>query len=772
MADTIARLIFQAETKELQAATNRLKEIGKVSKSTASSVRSLNKAFNDQHKALKGELQTTSSATQKRKEFGRATKNTASEIKKSTVIVDAQGNALKKLKDTESKVTQGTQKNTEATKIANAVRRAEIKAYQENAKRKEKAALASNKLTKKEKELTKTNEKLANSFRNASTATAALQGPLNGLSGRLSFIATGLGRIGVSGLAASASFVGLAFAIRNSLQVFQEYELQMMKVEALVKSTGGTAGFTSNQLNEMAVGLATATMASANEMRNAQGILLTFKAISGDVFESALGLTVDIGAAMGQTASSGAKQLGKALEDPARNMTGLTRAGISFTKQEKERITVLQRSGDLQGAQAIIIKTLQDQLGGAGTGGGLAGAADLVADNFERLNIAIAEEFGFAGLATKATLGLANALGFLTDKITETPEEELARLLGTDTAASTSTGGRSRNVNFDKPAQEKSSRGSGRSRSGGGRSANVDFDPVQTRINELQAILAAEEKARSDAKAAAALKQEEIAEEARVEQEILKNNLQVQRDAIKENRLREETDFLDANAVRLEMLYNQAELEYEAAVLKYGRLDELADIRREKERLADAEFNKQRMADAKAAEKFEFESKKRGVNAGLQLLGAFANGSKKIRKAIIIAETGMALADNARTTTVNMGLAAQSQLSLPTPDAPARAKAAAAAEKTFGTIRQAAIIASAAGRLSGGGGGGGGGGGAAGAASAAPIQPAANDEIVAAPQAINVTVDGSIDPTGARRIIEAINEATEDGLEINALVGT
>jgi hypothetical protein len=43
---------------------------------------------------------------------------------------------------------------------------------------------------------------------------------------------------------------------------------------------------------------------------------------------------------------------------------------------------------------------------------------------------------------------------------------------------------------------------------------------------------------------------------------------------------------------------------------------------------------------------------------------------------------------------------------------------------------------------------------------------------VAAPQAINVTVDGSIDPTGARRIIEAINEATEDGLEINALVGT
>jgi len=71
-------------------------------------------------------------------------------------------------------------------------------------------------------------------------------------------------------------------------------------------------------------------------------------------------------------------------------------------------------------------------------------------------------------------------------------------------------------------------------------------------------------------------------------------------------------------------------------------------------------------------------------------------------------------------------------------------------------------------------GGGGGGGGSTGASAAAqtPVQEAANDEIIQAPQAINVTVDGSIDPEGARRIIEAINEATEDGLEINALVGS
>ena len=69
-----------------------------------------------------------------------------------------------------------------------------------------------------------------------------------------------------------------------------------------------------------------------------------------------------------------------------------------------------------------------------------------------------------------------------------------------------------------------------------------------------------------------------------------------------------------------------------------------------------------------------------------------------------------------------------------------------------------------------------GGGGAVAAVAAArdaPIQDAANDEPeTAASRVVNVTVDGTIDPEGARRIIEAINEATEDGLEINALVGT
>jgi len=112
---------------------------------------------------------------------------------------------------------------------------------------------------------------------------------------------------------------------------------------------------------------------------------------------------------------------------------------------------------------------------------------------------------------------------------------------------------------------------------------------------------------------------------------------------------------------------------------------------------------------------------------------------------------------------------------------PALGIAAAAAAVMAGMANVRAIQATQFNKGGSGGGGGrpsvprstGSGISASNAAQAAPIQ-AANDEDTEslAPSVINVTVDGTIDPSGARAIIEAINEATEDGLEINALVGT
>lgn len=207
----------------------------------------------------------------------------------------------------------------------------------------------------------------------------------------------------------------------------------------------------------------------------------------------------------------------------------------------------------------------------------------------------------------------------------------------------------------------------------------------------------------------------------------------------------------------------------------------LAEQEAEAEQLTFLQQMRQKFGDDtltanEVSDKMLLDGKKRTLSATMNLMAGFAGKNKALARALIVVQTGIALADNARTTAVNMMLARQSQLSLPTPDAPARAAAAAAVEKTIGTVNAAAIVASAAGQISSagssGGGGGGGGASAGSVASGMAIQPEVAETPEQASQVVNVTVDGTIDPNGARAIIEAINDATMDGLEINALVGS
>lgn len=590
------------------------------------------------------------------------------------------------------------------------------------------------KVGKSTKKTGKATNKMADSFRNASTATAALQGPLNGLSGRLSFIATGLSRVGAGGLALGAGIAGLGFAVQNSLAIFQSFEQQMFKLEALTKSTGFTAGFTANELNAMAEEISRGTLASAKDIRDAQGVLLTFKSISGDTFKSAIGLTQDIAGVMGTTAVSGAKQLGKALEDPSRNLTALTRAGISFSDEETKKIKLLQESGKLFEAQSIIVKTLEEQVGGAGTGGGLSGATDLLSDNFIELNRVIAEETGLAELATAATNGLAKAMGLLAGKISETNEEELKRLQQSQ-------------------GQKNSTLG-------------VDVFASQ-RIKELEGLIAAEAKKKEIAKVAAEEQKAIQAEEAALKKDILTDNLELEFNQLREHQLRVQGFTREADALKLENMIIQADLEYELAVEKYGKLDELDDIRTQK--VANArEAQRQAAVDATAKEeKAEKDYRKTAISEGKKLVDAAASQSKaafKVQKAMKIAE--------AVQNTYSAATGAYNAMASIPYVGPALGAAAAAAAISFGMAQVQAIKSQSFGGGASVSSGGVPSGGGAQAAAGAPVQPAANDEITQAPQPINVSVDGSIDPEGARRIIEAINEATEDGLEINALVGS
>jgi hypothetical protein len=133
-----------------------------------------------------------------------------------------------------------------------------------------------------------------------------------------------------------------------------------------------------------------------NAIKATQAKLLTFKELAvtadtmGGAFDRATMAAIDMAAAGFGEAESNAVQLGKALNDPIKGITALTRSGITFTEQEKELIKTLVESGKTLEAQDMILKAIETQVGG--TAEATANASDKMRVGFKL----VSEEIGTA----------------------------------------------------------------------------------------------------------------------------------------------------------------------------------------------------------------------------------------------------------------------------------------------------------------------------------------------------------------------------------------
>lgn len=183
--------------------------------------------------------------------------------------------------------------------------------------------------------------------------------------GALGSIAT----VGAVGLAAATTGI-IAFGVQgfNSLK---RIEVIAAQTDAAILSTGGAANVTRSQIDGMAGSLEGLTGIEAESITEGQNLLLTFTKVSNqagegnDIFDRATASMVDMGVALGTDASGAALQLGKALNDPIKGVGALSRAGVSFTQEQKDQIKAMQASGDMLGAQKIILGELETQFGGS-----------------------------------------------------------------------------------------------------------------------------------------------------------------------------------------------------------------------------------------------------------------------------------------------------------------------------------------------------------------------------------------------------------------------
>ncbi len=203
----------------------------------------------------------------------------------------------------------------------------------------------------------------------ASSATDQIKskvGQTNSTFGKLGGTLGKLGGALVGVFAAKKIFQAASAAIGRAEAMNSAYAI----TEKVIQQTGGAAGVTADQIKKLSKEQSLLTGIDKELITQSNNVLLTFKNIKNetgemnDIFNQASGLVLDMSTVMGTDAKSGAIQLGKALNDPIMGVTALNRVGITFTEQQKEQITTLVESGDVLGAQKIILKELEGQLGG------------------------------------------------------------------------------------------------------------------------------------------------------------------------------------------------------------------------------------------------------------------------------------------------------------------------------------------------------------------------------------------------------------------------
>ena len=274
------------------------------------------------------------------------------------------------------------------------------------------------------------NEGVGKSFRGAASGIAVIDGPLGGISSRISSVNSLVSSGAAKWAGLGAAISGAAYMIGVSVVEFAQVERQQLQMQSLIKATGGAAGLSAKELDKFARSLAEDTLASPQGVREAINVMLTFKSVSGDTFKDSIRLSQDLASVMRTDVRSATQQLAKALEDPARNLTTLSRSGVTFTEVEIEKIKVMQESGDVVAAQTLILQKLEDQVGGAGAaeGGGLIGKTDLLSQRWGEFKEAIVAASNADGPVSTFLDNLAKGLDNINNKLNPSDQDVITGL--------------------------------------------------------------------------------------------------------------------------------------------------------------------------------------------------------------------------------------------------------------------------------------------------------------------------------------------------------
>lgn len=176
-------------------------------------------------------------------------------------------------------------------------------------------------------------------------------------------------KVGAVALLAGAALTGKF--LKGAIEEAREAQVVTARTENVIRKMGDGAGYTAERIGLLSSALSLKTGIDDEAIQSGANLLLTFGKIRNEagegnnIFARTTELMVDMSAAMGTDAKGSAIQLGKALNDPLKGLTALSRVGVSFSESQKKAIETMVESGNVLGAQKIILGELDKQFGGA-----------------------------------------------------------------------------------------------------------------------------------------------------------------------------------------------------------------------------------------------------------------------------------------------------------------------------------------------------------------------------------------------------------------------
>jgi hypothetical protein len=167
-----------------------------------------------------------------------------------------------------------------------------------------------------------------------------------------------------------------------------------------------------DRLVDLANATARATGMDQNSIKQAQATLLTFGEIgqsadqAGAEFDRATKAAIDLAAAGFGTVEGNATQLGKALNDPIKGLSSLSKSGVTFTDGQKDMIKSMVEAGDSAGAQRLVLEAIEQQVGGT---------AEATANGSDRMRVAFSQLMENVGM--KLLPVFEKFVGFMMEKV-------------------------------------------------------------------------------------------------------------------------------------------------------------------------------------------------------------------------------------------------------------------------------------------------------------------------------------------------------------------